>query len=99
MVIALGIGTQLPDVSGQSCAFDWIMRHCFPRQPARAMKIVIVVLLILVVVSLFSGLVFMYRDKGQSKRTVIALTIRVSLSLLIFAIVVAAHFLGWLPGK
>lgn len=62
------------------------------------MKIVIVVLLILVVISLFSGLVFMYRDKGQSKRTVIALTIRVALSLAIFAIVIAAHFLGWLPG-
>lgn len=63
------------------------------------MKIVIVVLLLLVVVSLFSGLLFMYRDKGQSKRTVIALTIRVGLSLAIFAIVVAAHFLGWLPRK
>ncbi len=62
------------------------------------MKIVIVVLLILVVISLFSGLVFMYRDKGQSKRTVIALTIRVALSLAIFGIVIAAHFLGWLPG-
>ncbi|MBL8522937.1 MAG: DUF2909 domain-containing protein, partial [Betaproteobacteria bacterium] len=34
------------------------------------MKIVLVVLLILVVVSLFSGLFFMYRDKGQSKRAV-----------------------------
>ncbi len=62
------------------------------------MKIIIVVLLILVVISLFSGLVFMYRDKGQSKRTVIALTIRVALSLAIFGIVIAGHFLGWLPG-
>ncbi len=63
------------------------------------MKIVIVVLLLLVVVSLFSGLLFMYRDKGQSKRTVIALTIRVGLSLAILAMVVAAHFLGGLPRK
>ena len=63
------------------------------------MKIVIVILLLLVVVSLFSGLFFMYRDKGQSKRTVMALTIRVGLSVAIFAIVVAAHFLGWLPRK
>lgn len=62
------------------------------------MKIIIVVLLILVVISLFSGLVFMYRDKGQSKRTVIALTIRVALSLAIFGIVIVGHFLGWLPG-
>ncbi len=63
------------------------------------MKITIVILLLLVVVSLFSGLFFMYRDKGQSKRTVMALTIRVGLSVAIFAIVVAAHFLGWLPHK
>jgi preprotein translocase subunit Sec61beta len=63
------------------------------------MKIVIVVLLILVVISLFTGLFFMYSDKGQSKRTVIALTVRVALSLTIFGIVIAAHFLGWLPGS
>lgn len=63
------------------------------------MKIVLVVLLILVVVSLFSGLFFMYRDKGQSKRAVNALTIRVALSLTIFAIIIAGYFLGWLPPK
>ncbi len=63
------------------------------------MKIVLVVLLILVVVSLFSGLFFMYRDKGQSKRAVNALTIRVALSLTIFAIIIAGYLLGWLPPK
>lgn len=63
------------------------------------MKIILVVLLFLVLVSLFSGLYFMYRDKGQSKRTVIALTIRVALSVTIFLIVIAGYFLGWLPGK
>lgn len=56
-------------------------------------------MLVLVVVSLFSGLYFMYRDKGQSKRTVIALTIRVALSIAIFLIVIAGYILGWFPGK
>ena len=63
------------------------------------MKIILVVLLLLVVVSLFSGLYFMYQDKGKSRRTVIALTIRVVLSVIIFLIVIAGYFMGWIPGK
>ena len=63
------------------------------------MKIILLVLLLLVVISLFSGLFFMYRDKGKSRRTVIALTIRVALSVVIFAIVIAGFFMGWLPIK
>jgi TRAP-type C4-dicarboxylate transport system permease large subunit len=63
------------------------------------MKITLITLLVLVVISLFCGLYFMYRDKGQSKRTVIALTIRVALSIAIFAIVIVGYFAGWLPGK
>ncbi|HEX4857620.1 MAG TPA: DUF2909 domain-containing protein, partial [Usitatibacteraceae bacterium] len=34
------------------------------------MKYVLVLLLLLIVASLFSGLYFMYRDKGETKRTV-----------------------------
>lgn len=63
------------------------------------MKSTLALMLVLVVVSLFSGLYFMYRDKGQSKRTVIALTIRVALSIAIFLIVIAGYILGWFPGK
>ena len=63
------------------------------------MKIILLVLLGLVVISLFSGLYFMYRDKGKSRRTVIALTIRVALSVTIFAIVIIGFFMGWLPVK
>ena len=61
------------------------------------MKIILVVLLILVVISLFSGLYFMYQDKGKSRRTVVALTIRVALSVTIFMIVIAGFVMGWLP--
>ncbi len=63
------------------------------------MKIVVVILLFLVIVSLFSGLFFMYRDKGDSKRMVNALTIRIVLSLLIFAILMASYYFGWIPKK
>jgi hypothetical protein len=58
------------------------------------MKILIGVLLMMVLVSLFSGLYFMYKDKGNSKRVVTALTIRVALSITIVVIVIAGYFLG-----
>jgi Protein of unknown function (DUF2909) len=58
------------------------------------MKIFIGALLLLVVVSLFSGLYFMYKDKGNSRRVVTALTIRVGLSVTIILIVIASYFLG-----
>ena len=63
------------------------------------MKVLVGVLLLLVLVSLFSGLYFMYKDKGNSKRVVTALTIRVGLSITIIAIVIASYFLGLIPPK
>jgi hypothetical protein len=63
------------------------------------MKILLVVLLGLVLLSLFSGLFFMYKDKGKSRRVVNALTIRIGLSMLIIAIVIFGYFSGMLPPK
>ena len=63
------------------------------------MKIVIAVLLVLVLISLFSGLYFMYKDKGNSKRVVNALTIRVALSVTIILILIVSYFLGLVPSK
>ncbi len=47
-------------------------------------KLAVVFMLLLVIGSLFSGLVFLYRDRGNGDRVVRALTVRVSLSLLLF---------------
>lgn len=47
-------------------------------------KALVVLMLVAVFVSLFSGLVFLYRDKGASTRVAKALTLRISLSLLLF---------------
>jgi Protein of unknown function (DUF2909) len=63
------------------------------------MKILLVVLLGMVLLSLFSGLYFMYKDKGKSRRVVNALTIRIGLSMLIIAIVIFGYFSGMLPPK
>ncbi len=53
-------------------------------------KILIVLVMIIIVVSLGSGLIFLVRDKGQSKRTVKALTWRVALSLSLFILLFLA---------
>jgi len=60
------------------------------------MRIVILVLLLAVLASLFSGLYFVYRDKGTSNRAVISLTIRITLSLLVFALLMASYYFGWI---
>lgn len=60
------------------------------------MKIVILVLLLAVVASLFSGLYFVYKDKGTTNRAVTALTIRIVLSLVVFALLMASYWFGWL---
>ena len=62
------------------------------------MKIVVILLLLAVIASLFSGLFFVYKDKGESNRVVISLTIRVVLSLLVFAILIGSYFFGLIPG-
>jgi hypothetical protein len=63
------------------------------------MRIVILILLFAVLVSLFSGLYFVYKDKSGGNRAVIALTIRVALSLLVFVILIGSYYFGWIPER
>jgi hypothetical protein len=63
------------------------------------MKIVIVLLLLVVIASLFSGLFFLFKDKGQGTRMAKALTIRVGVSIGIFLLLMAGYYFGLLPGK
>lgn len=63
------------------------------------MKILVVVLLFLVLVSLFSALFFMYRDKGNSRRMVTALTFRIVLSIAIFLILIGSYYFGLFPQR
>jgi hypothetical protein len=57
-------------------------------------KIIIVVFLLAIIGSLFSGLFFLMRDKGASERTVKALTVRVSLSVLLFILLMVGFATG-----
>lgn len=47
-------------------------------------RLVVVSMLVAVIVSLFSGLVFLYRDRGEGSRVAKALTLRISLSVALF---------------
>ena len=58
--------------------------------------IVILVILLVIVVSLFSGLYYMLHDRGQSMRTVKALTVRITISLILFALLMIGYWTGWL---
>ena len=67
-----------------------------PRSPS--MRYLVIFVLICIVASLFSALFFMFRDKGDSKRMVRALTLRVALSVTLFLLLMAGFYFG-LIGK
>jgi len=57
-------------------------------------KIIIVLFLFLIIGSLFSGLFYLVKDKGASERTVRALTVRISLSVLLFVLLMIGYATG-----
>lgn len=59
-------------------------------------RIIIVLVLIAILASLFSGMYFMLKDRGNSTRNVKALSIRIGLSLLLFALLIVAYLMGWI---
>ncbi len=61
------------------------------------MRIVVILLLVAIVVSLGSALIFIYRDENTGKtRAVKALSLRVGLSFLLFLLLMAGYRLGWI---
>jgi hypothetical protein len=62
------------------------------------MKVIVLILLAAVVVSLFSGLFFLVRDRDspESTRMLTSLKIRVVLSITLVVFLVAAYLLGWI---
>ncbi len=61
-------------------------------------KAVVILLLVLIIGSLFSGLLFMFKDKSNSDRMVKALTIRIGLSIFLFILLMAGFYFGLIPG-
>ena len=59
-------------------------------------KIIVALFLIFIIGSLFSGLYYLVKDKGTSERTVRALTLRISLSVLLFILLMIGYATGLL---
>jgi len=60
------------------------------------MRYVVLIAFVLIFVSLGSALVFLVRDRGQSRRTVRALAWRVGLSLALFIFLMVSYRMGWI---
>lgn len=61
------------------------------------LKIIVIVMLVLIFASLFSALVFLFKDKGRGTRTARALTWRIGLSMTLFLLLMAGFYFGIIP--
>lgn len=61
-------------------------------------KLIIVLLLIGVIGSLFSGLFYLLRNQGADDRAVKALTLRIGLSIALFALLMLGYRFDLIPG-
>lgn len=59
-------------------------------------RLIIIGFLLVIVGSLASAMVYLVRDKGSSDRTVKALTVRISLSLTLFVLLLLGFKFGWI---
>jgi FtsH-binding integral membrane protein len=60
------------------------------------MRYFVILALVCIVGLLFSALFFMFKDKGDSKRMVRALTWRVALSVSLFLLLMIGFYFGWI---
>jgi Protein of unknown function (DUF2909) len=63
------------------------------------MRFLVFVFIAFILISLFSALYFLLKDKGQSERTVKALTIRVILSIVLFALLMLGYRFGFITQR
>lgn len=60
--------------------------------------VLVLVMFLAILGSLFSGLFFLYRERGNSTRTVKALTLRIGLSIALFLMLMLSFRFGLVPG-
>lgn len=63
------------------------------------MKIIVLLFIVFILGSLFSALFFLLRDRSQSDRVVKALTVRVLLSVTLFALLMLGFYFGLITDK
>jgi hypothetical protein len=59
------------------------------------MRYLVIGVFVLIVASLFSALVFVYRDRSGSTRALKALALRVGLSIALFAFLMLGYYFGY----
>ena len=57
-------------------------------------KIFVVILFLCILVSMVSALIFLVKDKGNSKRTANALTWRIAISVIAFLLLIIGYLTG-----
>ena len=65
--------------------------------PPQVIKFIVVLMLLVIVGSLVSALVFLYKDRGNGTRVARALTVRVALSITLFCLLMAGFYFGIIP--
>ncbi|GMV55506.1 MAG: hypothetical protein AMXMBFR6_13110 [Betaproteobacteria bacterium] len=58
------------------------------------MRSLVILFLVAIVASLGSALIYVFRDRGQTRRAVKALALRVGLSISLFALLMAGYYFG-----
>lgn len=61
------------------------------------MRILALLFIVFILASLASALYFLIKDKGHSDRTVKMLTVRITLSLALFILLMAGYHFGIIP--
>ncbi len=65
-------------------------------EPQLIFKLVVLTILLLIMISLASGMFFLIKDKGKKNRTLNSLKFRISLSILLFVLLLIGMKMGWL---
>lgn len=60
------------------------------------MKVIVILFMLVIAGSLLSAGYFLVKDRGQSERTVKALTVRIVLSICVFALLMLGHYFGYI---
>ena len=60
------------------------------------MRIIVFLFLAVILFSLGSALYYLIKDRGQSDRTVKALTVRITLSIVLFLILMLGYYFGFI---
>jgi succinate dehydrogenase hydrophobic anchor subunit len=63
------------------------------------MRFIVLLFLAFILISLFSGLYYVWKDRGRGERAVKALTVRVALSIVLFALLMLGYHFGFFTHK